>query len=77
MAQVPHVPSRILPRPYRTVGYPYVPLIFALLMVGILIDTLIQQPVESLAGVGITLCGIPAYYWWKRTRHPGNACPER
>lgn len=66
-----------LPRPYRTVGYPYVPLVFALFMLGVLIDTLVQQPVESLAGMAITACGIPAYYWWKRARRGGHACHQR
>lgn len=55
-----------LPRPYKTWGYPFVPLFFILALSGILINTLINRPVESLAGLGITLLGIPVYYYWKR-----------
>lgn len=32
----------------------------------ILINTLIQRSVESLAGIGFTIIGIPAYYLWKK-----------
>lgn len=63
-----------LPRPYRTWGYPVIPAIFILASCGILINTLIERPVEALAGLGLTVVGIPVYYYWKRkqnkeTRH--------
>ncbi len=32
----------------------------------ILINTLIQRSVESLAGIGFTIIGIPAYYLWMK-----------
>jgi APA family basic amino acid/polyamine antiporter len=50
-----------LPRPYRTWGYPVVPLLFigaCLLLIG---NTLVEKPVESLLGTGIVLLGGPAY----------------
>ncbi len=52
-------------RPYKTWGYPVVPLIFIIASAGILINTLFESPVESLAGIGLTLIGIPIYYYWK------------
>ena len=55
-----------LPRPYKTWGYPVVPIIFIVATSGILINTLIEKPLESLAGVGITLIGVPVYYFWKK-----------
>jgi APA family basic amino acid/polyamine antiporter len=58
-----------LPRPYKTWGYPVVPMIFILASLGILINTLISRPVESLAGVTLTVIGIPAYVYWKRRSH--------
>jgi APA family basic amino acid/polyamine antiporter len=33
---------------------------------GILINTLIEKPVESLAGLGFTALGIPVYYYWRK-----------
>ncbi len=55
-----------LPRPYKTWGYPYVPAIFIIASFAILLFTLFVKPVESLAGIIITITGIPAYYYWKR-----------
>jgi APA family basic amino acid/polyamine antiporter len=55
-----------LPRPYKTWGYPFIPIIFIIASSGILINALIEKPVESLAGVGITLIGIPVHYFWRR-----------
>jgi len=57
-----------LPRPYKTWGYPIIPIIFIIVSFGILLNTLIEKPVESLAGLGFTLIGIPVYYCWKKRR---------
>lgn len=54
-----------LHRPYKTWGYPVVPIIFIIAIMGILINTLIEKPVESIAGIGILIIGIPVYYYWK------------
>lgn len=58
-----------LPRPYKTWGYPVVPMVFILASTGILLNTLIEKPVESLAGIGLTLLGIPAYLFWQRRKN--------
>lgn len=57
-----------LPRPYRTWGYPYIPAIFILASLGILINTLLEKPVEALAGIILTALGIPVYFHWKRKK---------
>ena len=57
-----------LPRPYKTWGYPVVPLIFILASSGILLNTLFEKPVEALAGIFLTLLGIPAYLFWQRKK---------
>ena len=54
-----------LPRPYKTWGYPAIPIIFIIASSGILLNTLIEKPVESLAGLDITVIGIPIYFFWK------------
>jgi APA family basic amino acid/polyamine antiporter len=54
-----------LPRPYKTWGYPVVPAIFIIASLGILLNTLLEEPMESLAGLGIIFIGIPVYYYWK------------
>jgi len=54
-----------LPRPYKTWGYPVIPIVFIAASSGILLNTLIEKPVESLAGLGFTAIGIPVYFYWK------------
>lgn len=55
-----------LPRPYKTWGYPAIPLLFILALSGVLLNALIEKPVESLIGLIFTAVGIPVYYVWKR-----------
>jgi APA family basic amino acid/polyamine antiporter len=54
------------PRPYKTLGYPVVPLLFVLVAVWLLINTLSTNPVESVAGLGLIALGLPVYYWQRR-----------
>lgn len=56
-------------RTYKTWGYPVVPLLFIVGSSGILINTLIEKPAESLAGIGLTIIGIPVYYHWRKIRN--------
>ncbi|HYV85719.1 MAG TPA: amino acid permease [Patescibacteria group bacterium] len=56
------------PRPYRTWGYPFTPLIYVALCVVVLVNTLMSQPVESGIGLAILAAGLPAYLYWKRRR---------
>lgn len=53
-------------RPYRVWGYPLIPILFIVASAGILVNTLIEKPLESFAGIGLTLAGIPVYILWKR-----------
>ncbi len=55
-----------LHRPYKALGYPYLPLIFVALAVILLINTLIEDPRDSLIGLGIVSAGIPLYFFWAR-----------
>ena len=55
-----------LPRPYKALGYPYVTVIFVFLATVLLINTLIEDPRDSLVGAGIMSAGIPLYFYWKR-----------
>ncbi|MFC1724731.1 APC family permease [candidate division KSB1 bacterium] len=59
-----------LPRPYKTWGYPVVPMVFIIAFFGVLINTLIEKPVESLIGLFFTLLGIPIFYLWKQKSKP-------
>jgi APA family basic amino acid/polyamine antiporter len=51
------------PRPYRVFGYPYVPAVFLVAMIGLVLNTLRERPLESLLGVGIVAIGVPLFFW--------------
>ena len=55
-----------LARPYRTLGYPGVPVLFVLGAAAVVCSTLFQSPRESLLGLGIILAGLPFYFHWRR-----------
>jgi APA family basic amino acid/polyamine antiporter len=56
------------PRPYRTWGYPWVPIVFAATAIAFVANTMIERPLESFLGLGLVALGLPAYAWWRRTR---------
>ncbi|HEU0142850.1 MAG TPA: amino acid permease, partial [Bryobacteraceae bacterium] len=55
-----------LERPYRTIGYPVVPVLFVTGAAFVLISTLRNSPRESLMGLALIAAGIPFYFVWKR-----------
>ena len=54
------------PRPYKVLGFPWIPLIFILASAALTLNTLVEKPVESLLGVALLALGIPAYLCWRR-----------
>jgi APA family basic amino acid/polyamine antiporter len=61
-----------LPRPYKTWGYPWVPALFVAGSGLLVVNTLMERPVESLLGLGLVALGLPAYWYWngQRTNTP-------
>jgi APA family basic amino acid/polyamine antiporter len=55
------------PRPYRVWGYPFVPAVFILASTAFVLNTLIERPKESLAGLGLLAIGLPVYWYSART----------
>jgi APA family basic amino acid/polyamine antiporter len=55
-------------RPYRCLGYPWIPGIFVLTSAALAINTVRQQPLETLAGLGILLLGVPVYFWMRSSQ---------
>ncbi len=55
-----------LHRPYRTPGYPVVPLLFIVATLGLLLNSLIQRPGPTLASFAAVAAGVPVYYLWRR-----------
>ena len=58
----------LLARPYRTLGYPVIPLLFLIGAGVLLFSTAIERPRESLMGLGLMALGLPFYYYWKKQR---------
>jgi APA family basic amino acid/polyamine antiporter len=54
------------PRPYRTLGYPVVPAVFVLVSGWLVVNTLFEKPVESVAGLVLITSGVPLYLWFRR-----------
>jgi len=57
--------SPALPRPYAVWGYPWVPAIYLLGTIGILLNTIWERPVECGIGMGLCAVGIPVYRLWQ------------
>jgi APA family basic amino acid/polyamine antiporter len=57
-----------MPRPYRTFGYPVIPIVFLASALGLVVSTLINHSRESLIGLSLVLIGLPFYYSWARRR---------
>jgi APA family basic amino acid/polyamine antiporter len=55
-----------LPRPYRALGYPVIPMIFLLVTVALLLNTFVAAPRQALEGVAVLIAGLPFYWWWSR-----------
>ena len=50
-----------LPRPYKVWGYPATPLLFLAVSLFMMINLLIERPVQALTGAGIMLSGLVIY----------------
>ncbi|HXH73523.1 MAG TPA: amino acid permease [Bacteriovoracaceae bacterium] len=55
-------------RPYKTLGYPVVPLIFMILAVLLLINTLYTNPLGSSIGLAFILAGIPVFFIFRKMK---------
>ena len=54
-----------MPRPYRTWGYPVIPILFLLASVGMVVNALWTDPVNTGVTFGIILTGVPVYFGWR------------
>jgi basic amino acid/polyamine antiporter, APA family len=50
-----------LPRPYRTWGYPFTPLVFLGVTAFMMYHLVVERPLQSLAGLAIMLTGLAVY----------------
>jgi APA family basic amino acid/polyamine antiporter len=55
-----------LERPYRTFGYPIVPVIYIAIATLLVLDLAYLTPATAGIGYLLVLTGIPVYFIWKR-----------
>ncbi len=58
--------ARAAERPYRTWGYPVVPIVSILLAALLIVDLAWLAPTTSGIGILIVLTGVPVYFFWRR-----------
>ena len=63
------------PRPYRVRGYPFVPLIFVLVMCWIVVNAFVTNPIESATTLALILLGLPLYPLFHRKAGAGKPAP--
>ncbi len=66
-------------RPYRTWGYPVVPLLFLAVTGWLLVNTLRATPLQAAIGIIFILLGLPFYYLWSKktdARRGGMPAPH-
>jgi amino acid transporter len=51
-----------MPRPYKVVGYPVVPAVFILSVVGFVVNALVNDTMNTAITFALILTGIPVYY---------------
>ncbi len=54
------------PRPYLCPGYPWLPLAYLCVALVFVALTLRARPLESLAGLGLAMLGLPLYWHWRK-----------
>jgi len=52
-------------RPYKTLGYPVTPIIFILVRIWLLINTLQTSPLEAAVGLFLIALGLPVYFYFR------------
>jgi APA family basic amino acid/polyamine antiporter len=56
------------PRPYRALGYPWLPALYIVAATGVALSLLVapETRTQALAGLALVVSGVPAYLWMSR-----------
>ncbi len=55
------------PRPFKVPGYPFLPALFVLFCIFLVGISILQDPMNALAGLGLMATGIPFWFYWNKT----------
>jgi APA family basic amino acid/polyamine antiporter len=53
-------------RPYKTWGYPVIPIVFLVVTAALLFNTLWTAPTQAFIGLALIALGLPVYWYWSR-----------
>ena len=70
-----------MPRPYKTFGYPFVPIVYLVLALFVTISLLVNKFENTYPGLLLVLIGVPFYYlfkWWygKKTNESDSSVSQ-
>lgn len=54
------------PRPYKTIGYPVIPILFTVFCIVLLVVSLIQSPEKIIIDALLISIGLPFYFYWRK-----------
>jgi APA family basic amino acid/polyamine antiporter len=63
-------------RPYKTWGYPVVPVLFIVVSAWLIGTTIWNTPLQSSIGLGLIVLGLPVYWYWERQNRKGTGIGE-
>jgi amino acid transporter len=64
-----------LSRPYKVVGYPFVPAVFIAAAIYLVVNALMTEPVWTSITFAVVLLGLPVYYVWFSNRRDASEHP--
>ena len=64
-----------LPRPFRTPGYPVIPLLFSLVALSFCANIAFRRPHETLMGFLLLAAGVPLFFLFNRDQNRRRELP--
>lgn len=55
-------------RPYKTLAYPFLPVVFVVVASWLVWNTIHTRPLESTVGLGLIAAGLPLYFYFRKSR---------
>ena len=63
-------------RPYKVLGYPFTPALFAMAILLVMLNTLLTAPLQSVGAIAFIAAGLPLYAYFTRQRAPIDSVSE-